>query len=243
MRYVLNVDQGDIDDYVALAKHLKGASGLVNGHPISFSVKETDHGSGAGWGTLTIELVWTAAGLFFAIPAARKKIKDAAEGWEDILSDLEALLVRLGIVERIVSYSMDHTYLEMLRKLSTSTSITGVRHLSAIEIPGDADPAQEEGLEASSLLYYVFVLSDGVGYMHVIVYDNRLNELNHLRLPLSDLQAVEDEMKLEEHEQNVPPVGSSADEWAASYTAQERQWNAASRELMRRRRSGDAAAE
>jgi hypothetical protein len=55
-----------------------------------YEVKESNHGSGADWPTITLLLL--AADLYFRVPELYSKIKDAATGWKQIAADTKKVI-------------------------------------------------------------------------------------------------------------------------------------------------------
>ena len=47
---------------------------------VEYSISDSEHGIGAGWQTITLEVLSIASGVFFGVPALRKKVKEALEG-------------------------------------------------------------------------------------------------------------------------------------------------------------------
>jgi len=59
---------------------------------IEYKTKETDHGIGADWPTITFEIISIAGLVFFGIPALHKKIRETLSEWKKIKQNFDKLV-------------------------------------------------------------------------------------------------------------------------------------------------------
>ncbi|WP_417551522.1 hypothetical protein [Marinomonas fungiae] len=110
-------------------------------------------GRGADWHVVSITILSTATGLFFAIPAAHKKVRESLEEWRRIYNEFSRLLSWLAINSPI--YYPDHyLFLVALLNLDDDTEASELEYLGFHSIPED-NPSLE-GLEA-----LIFNFKDG----------------------------------------------------------------------------------
>ena len=150
---------------------------------LKFKIHETDHGIGADWPTITLELIGTATGLFFGIPALHKKIREALSEWKLIKDKLGKLIYWIENHEPVASYSIEVAFYDALGYLAKSEDVDNLILVEAKEYvgkTGSTDPTFESAL----LVYYFLALADNANWLHVFLYDSRLELHFYRKLPL-----------------------------------------------------------
>jgi hypothetical protein len=155
----------------------KRVEGILAQYPdgtIDFRLTETDHGIGAGWETITLEILSIATTIFFGLPALHKKIKDSIAGWKNIKKDVDSLVSWLKKKkEYIASYSKEVAFFEALEQLEPKTEVQELEFYGLIEIPGK-NTATETTFETTGLYYYLFLFKEDNERLFVLLYDSQL---------------------------------------------------------------------
>jgi len=102
-------------------------------------------GRGADWHVLSLTILSTATGLFFAIPAVHKKVRESLEEWRRIYNEFSRLFNWLAFSSPVF-YPDDYLFLVALLKLDEDTEASELEYLGCHPIPED-NPSLE-GLEA-----------------------------------------------------------------------------------------------
>jgi len=155
----------------------------INGYPhgeIQFATHDSDHGIGADWPIIILEIIGVSGALFFAIPATHKKIRETCGEWSRIADNLERFLTWFG--GEPVSYSIEAAFLRALQHLHKKTSVLDLEVIAASEVPGPSNVASGS-FERSPLLYYVLVFR-GRDTGYVMVIDSRLEVVHEHELGL-----------------------------------------------------------
>ena len=181
-------------------ERLKASIGTYPYGAVEYRVKETDHGVGADFPTVTVDVLVLGAAtikavsVFLDVPAARKRVRDALSGWKDIKSDVDRFFgwFKKAEGDRIYAYSKEVAFLEALGRLEPKTQILELETLAAVEIAGSTNGEPEAGFESSNRMYYLFAFR-GWDYAYVLLYNARLELLMEKTLPLSDIVACDDE--------------------------------------------------
>ena len=102
-------------------------------------------GRGADWHVVSLTILSTATGLFFAIPAAHKKVRESLEEWRRIYNEFSRLLNWLAFSSPV--YYPDHyLFLVALLKLDDDAEASELEYLGFHPIPENNPSLQ--GLEA-----------------------------------------------------------------------------------------------
>src|ERR1044072_1156557 len=141
---------------------------------IEFRLTEIDHGIGAGWETITLEILSIATTIFFGAPALHKKIKDSIAGWKNIKKDVDSFVSWLKKKkEHVASYSKEVAFLEALEKLEPKTEVQELEFYGLVEIPGK-NSATETTFETTGLYYYLFLFKEDDERLFILLYDSQL---------------------------------------------------------------------
>ena len=141
------------------------------GGEVEYRIKETNHGIGADWPTITLELLGIASVLFFAIPALHKKIRETLTEWKTIKKELDSFCEWLIGKEPVFSYSIEKAFLDALGHLESKTNILELELIEAIQIPGKSG-APVPGFETSPRLYYLFLFREDNEHAYVLLLDS-----------------------------------------------------------------------
>ena len=153
-------------------------SALLQKYPegkVEYTASDTEHGIGAGWQTITLEVLSTASTVFLGVPMLRKKVKEAVEGWKDIKADIDRFLKWLNSHERIASYSVEVAFLEALQHLDRTGQVT-VAELELFDltvIPGKTS-AESAEFDNTDLFYYLFVFRENQDRAYILLYNSEL---------------------------------------------------------------------
>ena len=143
---------------------------------IEYHIEETDHGIGADWPTITLEVLGIAGGVFFGIPALHRKIRETITEWKQIKKTVDSFLEWLGRKERILSYSIEKAFLDALEHLESKTDILELELLEAIEIPGKSS-SMDYSFKTSQLLYYLFIFREQDERIFILLFNSQLKML------------------------------------------------------------------
>ena len=150
-------------------------SAYPNG-PVEYLAHETDHGIGADWPTIVIEIVKWGAGLAFSVPATHKLIRTTISEWKVILANLRKLLQWFSGDLSPISYSIEVAFLEALERLESETDPNDLEFLSCFSIPGKPGRVPA-AFNTSLLVYYGFVFREGSSEKaFLLVYTSQLKE-------------------------------------------------------------------
>lgn len=76
---------------------------------VRFEIKESNHGRGADWPTITLLLL--AGDLFFRVPECYTKVTDAVVGWRQIAADAKKIIDWLHKKYRVVGLDTEILFL------------------------------------------------------------------------------------------------------------------------------------
>lgn len=141
---------------------------------LEYRLREADHGLGASWTTVVIEVFSIGSAVFFGIPALRKKFKDSIAGWKEIKKGLDKFLDWLRGHEHVVSYSKELAFLKAISGLEEVTEISEVELFGFLEIPGKSG-GPDPDFESAELVYYLFLFRDNDELLYMVMYDSGLN--------------------------------------------------------------------
>jgi len=151
--------------------------------PLEYALRETDHGVGADWPTITIELLkWSA--LFFSIPATHKLIRETVQEWKEIKKTLDKIVAWIKKDDAVVSYSIEFAFLKTLEFLETRCDVSELELAAYFEIPGGERIQGKSKFESVPILYYGFVFQNYPTEAHVLLYSSRQEQIAHHRLLL-----------------------------------------------------------
>jgi hypothetical protein len=155
--------------------------------PVQARTKLTNHGVGADWPTITIEILELGAIAFFVIPEFRKRIKDAVQGWREMGEALQRFRNWLFRRRNVVSCSVEVAFLESLNRMADSTDVDELILMNVMEVFGKSGgPAAS--FETSELVYYVFVFQQAdQEASFVMIIDSKLDVVGFHRLVLNPL--------------------------------------------------------
>jgi hypothetical protein len=91
-------------------------------------------GKGADWLVVSVTILSGATGLFFAIPAAHKKVRETLEEWDRILKEFKRLLEWLSI-KKPVMLPDEYLFLEALTRLDEDCEASELLFLGVNKIP------------------------------------------------------------------------------------------------------------
>ncbi len=149
--------------------------------PLTHEVTNSDHGIGASWQTVVIELT----GVFFGIPAFHKKFKDTVAGWKDIKKDFDKFAAWLKQRERVYFYSKEVVFLDALERLETITDVSELGLYGFTEIVGKSS-SREANFDNTATVYYLFLFKDGREALYFMLYDSKRNLITEQALTLDD---------------------------------------------------------
>lgn len=112
---------------------------------IPSNVKIKDIGAGADWRVVSIEIVATATGLFFAIPALHKKIRESCEEWQRIYNGLNKVLAWLAFSSPVY-FPDEYLFLIALFELDSEDNANDFTFLGSHNLP-EVNPSLR-GLES-----------------------------------------------------------------------------------------------
>ncbi|MDP2816837.1 MAG: hypothetical protein Q8O29_00900 [Polaromonas sp.] len=111
----------------------KSRLATYSGPAVEHRVRETNHGRGADLVTITVSLISLGGVVFFGIPAAHKKVREAIEEWGKIKDEIGALAN--WITRDKPSLPIEILFLEAITDLAKSENVEEMEFLSACEIP------------------------------------------------------------------------------------------------------------
>ena len=134
-----------------------------------YEVKETNHGLGADWPTITLLLL--AANLFFEVPEFYQRVQSAIAGWQRIAHDVKSIINKLSERQPVVGLSEDILFLLSIDHIAGKWKVDG-GSLALIDInrdiPVEFRPFSEEvnrpllyTFSADDLVYQVVISADG----------------------------------------------------------------------------------
>jgi hypothetical protein len=169
-------DDLEKEEQTAVRAILDKLESYPDGH-IPAEVRIKNIGRGADWSVVSISILSTASVLFFAIPAAHKKVRESLEEWKRIYNEFSRLISWLAFSSPI--YYPDHyLFLVALLKLDEDAEASELTFLSSHAIPEDNPDLK--GLES-----LIFNFQDGeilesvaVSRQGIILWHNS-TELGH----------------------------------------------------------------
>ncbi|MCH8126733.1 hypothetical protein IIC38_12320 [candidate division KSB1 bacterium] len=103
---------------------------------INIKFYETDHGIGASFPTILLEIIGIASTLFFGIPTLHKKIRESLVEWKKIKEESDKFVEWLGNIIPIRSYSIEKVFLDALSHLESKANILDLKLLEVKEFFG-----------------------------------------------------------------------------------------------------------
>lgn len=95
-----------------------------------------DIGKEADWLVVSVTILSSATGLFFAVPATHKKVRETLEEWDRIFKEFKRLLNWLSI-NKLVMLPDEYLFLEALSKLDEECEASELVFLGVNRIPTD----------------------------------------------------------------------------------------------------------
>lgn len=157
---------------------------------LQFKLNETDHGIGADLPTITLELIGTATGLFFGIPALHKKIRETISEWKKIKDEISKFTSWLIKNEPVASYSIEVAFYEALSYLAKSENIDNFELTALKEFVGKSGNIKAS-FDSALISYYFFAFSDDAEWLHLFLYDSRLKRHFYKKVPLNPLLEIQ----------------------------------------------------
>ncbi|MBE0508694.1 MAG: hypothetical protein IBX50_18580 [Marinospirillum sp.] len=114
------------------------------GGDIPVEVTTKNIGKGADWLVVSVIILSSATSLFFAIPAAHKKVRETLEEWDRIFKEFKSLLDWLSI-KKPVMMPDQYLFLVALSRLDEELDASELVYLGANIIP--TDNPSHQGLE------------------------------------------------------------------------------------------------
>lgn len=155
-----------------------------------FNLHETDHGIGADWPTITLELIGTATGLFFTIPAIHKKIREAISEWKQIENEISKFISWLKKKESVASYSIEVAFYDAITYLSKLEDVNNLELSHIKEFIGKSGNITAR-FESALIAYYFMAFSDDTEWLHLFLYDSRLKRHFYKKVPLDPMLEIE----------------------------------------------------
>jgi len=152
-------------------------------------LKETDHGIGADWPTITLELIGTATGLFFGIPVLHKKFRETLAEWRIILNEIGKFVFWINKNESVVSYSVELAFYDAINFLSKSENIDNFELSAVNEFIGKSGNIKDT-FESAPVIYYFFAFTRNSEWLHLFLYDSRLERHFYKKVPLDPLLEI-----------------------------------------------------
>jgi hypothetical protein len=145
-------DDFEKEEQAAILDILDKLETYPDGHiPTEVGIKNI--GRGADWSLISISILSTASFLFFAIPAAHKKVRESLEEWKRIYNEFSSLIKWLSF-SCPVYYPDHYLFLVALLKLDENTEASELIFLSSHPIP-------EENPDLKDLESIIFNFQDG----------------------------------------------------------------------------------
>lgn len=91
-------------------------------------------GKGADWLVVSVTILSSATGLFFAVPAAHKKVREILEEWNRIFKEFRKLLDWLSFKNHVMLPD-EYLFLEALSKLDEECEASELTFLGVNKIP------------------------------------------------------------------------------------------------------------
>lgn len=111
------------------------------GGPLEFQVKESNHGRGADWPTITVSLITVAGVLLFGIPAAHKKLRETIEEWRKIKQNVDRVIAWIEGQERVVAYPVEVLFFDAVEWLGEERDVLGIELLDVATISDTSNPS------------------------------------------------------------------------------------------------------
>ena len=146
---------------------------------VEYQIRRTNHGLGADWPTITLALLSVAGTLFFAIPAAHKKVRESLEEWKKIKENLERLLAWVSPSEEVASYPVELLFLDATLRTASGDSTEMLEFLGVDELPV---PTEVSG-GFTALKHYLFTFRTGE-HIVLVAMDSGRRILWESRKPL-----------------------------------------------------------
>jgi hypothetical protein len=153
-------DDFEQEEKAAIRSILDKLETYPDGHiPAEVGIKNI--GRGADWHVVSISILSAASVLFFAIPAAHKKVRESLEEWKRIYNEF-GRLIRWFSFSSPIYYPEHYLFLVALLKLDEDTEASELTFLSCHAVPEDNPSLQ--GLES-----LIFNFQDGDVFESVAV--------------------------------------------------------------------------
>ena len=142
---------------------------------IEYSLKETNHGIGADFPTVVVEIMEIAGWAVFVIPVFHKTIRETLKEWKEIKKNIDKVINWILKKRSIIVYPKKYAYLKVLEYLEPKTNILDLKLIQAIEIIGKADTTNKPSIDNAELLYYLFVFREEDERCFIVLIDSYLN--------------------------------------------------------------------
>jgi hypothetical protein len=140
---------------------------------IEYNILETDHGIGADFPTITLEIIKIAGLILLGIPELHKNIRESFSEWKTIKQEVEKLFNWLGKKGSIATYSIEYAFLKALDHLEAKTKILDLELIEAKEIMGKSGSIKVS-FETTELVYYLFIFKEDSERCFLVLIDSRL---------------------------------------------------------------------
>ncbi len=95
-----------------IVEQLKSRVESWSGDRVEYRIRETNHGFGADWPTITLQILSFGATAFFVIPAAHKKVRESIEEWRKIKANIERLIAWVSPKKKVTSFPVTPLFLD-----------------------------------------------------------------------------------------------------------------------------------
>lgn len=119
---------------------------------LEYQLRETNHGRGADWPTITVSILSLAGAAFFTIPAAHKKVRESLEEWKRIGANLNRLVARLAPRSEVAAFPVELIFFDAVESALRIDESGLLEFLSVQELPV---PSEISG-GFDHLKYYLF---------------------------------------------------------------------------------------
>lgn len=102
---------------------------------VEYRIRRTNHGLGADWPTITLSVLSIAGTLFFTIPAAHKKVREALEEWKKVRANIEKFLAWISREKEIAAYPVELLFLDAVLHAAETETSPSLEFLGVDELP------------------------------------------------------------------------------------------------------------
>ncbi|MBY0270659.1 MAG: hypothetical protein K2X06_12370 [Burkholderiales bacterium] len=139
-----------------------------DGAKVEYRIRETNHGLGADWPTITLQILSLSATAFFVIPAAHKKIRESIEEWRKIKANVERFIAWVSPKKKIASYPVELLFLDCADQALETDASERLEFLGWSEVPV---PAEVSG-GFTAIKHYIFTFRSAT-QITLVAIDNR----------------------------------------------------------------------